>query len=367
MKTMPGSPRRVSQIGFAALFCLLAGGCMQPAMKAVQQPRAGRPLNHRLCIVYSQHYQISLGGFERLHPFDINKYAKIYLRLVRDGLIQPEDVFVPESISREDLLSVHTSHYLDTLQNPAALAGYLEFAPAALALPGVNDAIILQPFRHATGGTLLASRLALQYGMAVNLGGGYHHAGPETGGGFCVYADMPIAVRVLQAEGRIRRALIVDLDVHQGNGTALAFAGDKDVFTFDMHEEDIYPIPKEHCTLDVRLSAGTDDRMYLKLLKQHLPGVFDRARPDIVFLQAGVDPLAVDSLAHLKMTPEGIVQRDGLVFAAAASRKIPVVMVLGGGYSKDAWYTQYLSIRRTIETYGRSLSSRPGRQIRGSG
>ncbi len=308
-------------------------------------------MNQRMAIVYSQHYQIDFGGAEKLHPFDINKYTKIYMALVRDGLLGPDDVFVPEPIGREDLLLVHTADYLKRLQQPAMLARYLEFGPAAKLPAKVNDQVILSAFRHATGGTLLAARKALQYGMAVNLGGGYHHAAPDIGGGFCVYADMPVAIRRLQREGLIRRALVVDMDAHQGNGTALCFQNDPAVFTFDMHEGDIFPIPKEKNDLDIPLPSGMTDAEYLDILRRNLSRVFELARPDIVFLQGGVDVLAGDPLTRLELTIEGVVTRDRLVFREAADRGVPIVMVLGGGYSDRAWYAQYQSIKGLIEGF----------------
>ncbi len=316
-------------------------------------------MNGCVCIVYSQRYQIDLGGFEKLHPFDINKYAKIYLALLTDGLLRPEDVFVPAEIGQGDPLRVHSAAYLAELQRPAVLARYLEFSPAKLAPASLTDAAVLRPFRYATGGTLLAARLALQHGIAINLGGGYHHAEPDRGGGFCVYADMPIAIRALQADGLIRRALVVDLDVHQGNGTALCVAADDDVFTFDTHEADIYPIPKQRNDLDVPLPAGTGDAAYLTKLGEHLPSVFDRSRPDLVFFQAGVDGLAGDPLAHFELTPQGIIERDRIVFEQAVSGNVPIVMVLGGGYSRDAWRVQYQSIGRLNATYGSTDEALP--------
>ncbi len=339
-------------ICIAAWLLALAGCATSKALKEVTQPRSGRPLNDRLCLVYSSRYQINLAGLEKLHPFDIHKYARIYQRLVADGLIHPEDVFVPGEIAPADLLRVHSAAYLKRLHSSAELARCLEVGWIGLLPAFIADAGIARPFRYATGGTLLAARLALENGMAINLGGGYHHAGPDAGGGFCIYADMPIAIRALQAEGRIQRALVVDLDVHQGNGTALCVADDEDVFTFDMHEDDLYPWPKATNDLDVPLSRGTGDAEYLALLARHLADVFERARPGLVLLQAGVDPLADDPLAHLALTPEGIVERDAMVFAEAARRKLPIVMVLGGGYGKSAWQAQYRSIRNLIERYG---------------
>ncbi|HVP13054.1 MAG TPA: histone deacetylase [Phycisphaerae bacterium] len=346
-------------IAAAMVACVIAG-CAEPRPpRLVCEPRAGHALRQRFCVVYSGQYQINLGGLEKLHPFDINKYSRIYQRLVADGLIRAEDVWVPSEIAREDLLQVHTEQYLDDLRRPAKLAGYLESGFVSLLSAKDCDAGILRPFRYATGGTLLAARLALQYGMAVNIGGGYHHAEPDRGGGFCIYADMPIAIRVLQHEGRIKRALVVDLDVHQGNGTAVCLQGDDDVFTFDMHEEDIYPFPKEHNDLDVSLPRGIRDAEYLDLLSHNLGEVFEKAAPDIVFLQAGADVLQGDPLAHLRLSPDAIVQRDGMVFAEADHRHVPIVMALGGGYSRNAWYVQYRSIRRLIEQYGAEPASQP--------
>ena len=334
--------------GFLAITCMVPPASMQ----ATKEPREGRALNDRVAVVYSANYQINLGGAERLHNFDIRKYARIYLALTTHGLIRPEDVFVPQEVAREDLLRVHTTAYLENLKDSAKVARYLEAPPAKILPAGITDAGILRPFRWATGGTILAARLALQYGIAINIGGGYHHAKPDRGEGFCIYADMPIAIRCLQAEGLIHRTLIVDLDVHQGNGTTVCLAGDPNVFTFDMHQGNIFPVPKEQCTLDVELQAGTGDEAYLRILRERLPEVFDRAKPDLVFLQAGCDTLRGDPLAGLAMTEQGIVARDALVIDEAVSRGVPVVMVLGGGYSPRAWAVQYASIRRTIEKYG---------------
>lgn len=329
-------------------------GCMPRDMRAVCEPRDGEAIGGRVAVVYSQRYQIDLGGFERLHPFDIRKYERIYRGLVRDGSVSPRQVFVPAEISHEDLLLVHTPEYLAHLQQPGRLAEYLEAPIVAWCLPGVADAGILRPFRYATGGTLLAARQALRCGMAINIGGGYHHAEPDRGGGFCIYADMPIAIRRLQAEQSVRRLLVIDVDAHQGNGTALCVAAEPDVYTFDMYEADIYPQPKQKNDLDVPLPGGLDDRAYLDILSRHIARVFDAARPELVILQAGVDTLAGDPLANLRLTKNGIVERDAMIFAEAARRRVPIVMTLGGGYSRNAWHAQYMSIRSLLAAYGRS-------------
>jgi len=340
--------------GLGVLVCgvVLRSGCIPPrSFRATKQPRTGRALGGRVALVYSKHYQINMGGAERLHPFDIRKYAKIFLALNTDGYILPADVFVPEAVTDEQVLLVHTDEFLASLGNSDTVARYLEMPLIGKAPAFLIDAGILHAFRYATGGTIEAGRLALRYGIAVNLAGGYHHAMPDHGEGFNIYADLAIAIRVLRREGLIRRALVVDLDVHQGNGTAEIFGGDDEVFTFSMHQGNIYPVPKATSDLDVELAGGTDDRTYLSLLGKHLPAVIDRARPDIVFLQAGCDVLASDPLASVAMTDEGLVARDAMVIDECVRRGLPVVMVLGGGYSKGAWQAQYASIRRTLRTY----------------
>jgi histone deacetylase 11 len=337
-------------------------GCVPPAsFRRVEQPRRGEALGGRVAVVYSENYQVNLGGLEKLHTFDIRKYAKIYLKLVTDGLIKPEDVFVPEQASREQILLVHTAEFLENVKDPGIVARYLEASYVAVMPAGVVEEGILKPMRYATGGTILAGREALRHGVGINIGGGFHHAKPHAGGGFNVYADIAIAIRALQKEGLIRRALVVDLDVHQGNGTAVIFAGDDDVFTFSMHQRDIYPVPKAASDLDVELARGTGDEAYLKLLGEHLPRVLEQARADIVFIQAGCDTLAGDPLAGLAMTEDGIVRRDAMVIDECVRRGIPVAMALGGGYSSEAWQVQYASIRRTIMTHGQAGPRQPPR------
>lgn len=337
--------------------CLLPT-CVAPrSFKAVKQPRQGQALGGRLAIVFSERYQIDLPGVQWFHPFDTRKYAKIYLKLNTDGLVRPETVFVPPEATPAQIGRVHTESYLASLKSARAVARYLE-APILASLPAsLVDSGVLRPHRYATGGTILAARLALKYGMAINLAGGFHHAKPDTGEGFCVYNDFAIAIRTLQDEGRIGRALVVDLDVHQGNGTAECFAGEESVFTFSMHQRNIYPIPKSQSDLDIELDAGTDDATFLAILRENLPNVIQRSRPDIVFLQAGCDTLKGDPLAGLAMTGEGIVERDALVIDACFRRRLPVVMTLGGGYTRRSWAVQYASIRHLIEKYG--LEGRP--------
>jgi histone deacetylase 11 len=333
------------------LIMSLAVSCYSSS-KTEPDKQPGKPLGNRVAIVYSSNYLISLLGLEKLHPFDIKKYAKIQSALIKDKLLKAEDFYSPEYISDKDILRVHTSSFLKSLKSSKTVARYTE-APAMAYIPNsiLTNGVIM-PFRYATGGTLLASRLALRYGIAINIGGGYHHAKPSKGEGFCIFADMPIAIRVLQSEDKIKRALVIDLDVHQGNGTAVCLADDNTTFTFSMHQGNIYPIPKEQSDLDIELDSGTDDKTFLATLAKHLDKIIEKSKPDIVFLQAGCDTLDGDPLASLKMTAKGIAKRDMMVIDACAKHKIPVVMTLGGGYSSTAWQVQFNSIRDIINKYG---------------
>ena len=331
---------------------VLTFACIGPvAVLAQTVSRDDQRRRPKVALVHSKRYAINLAGLERAHPFDIHKYAKIRKQLIADGLASDGDFFVPDELTREQILLVHTPEFIESLKDSATIATYLEAPVTGLLPAAMLDRGLLSAFRHASGGTILACRLALKDGIAANLGGGYHHAKPSKGEGFCIYADMPIAVKILKNEGLVRRVLIVDLDVHQGNGTIVCFQNDDTVFAFSMHQGNIYPVPKETGDLDVELKSGTGDDKYLDILRQHLPGVIDRAACDLVILQAGCDPLAGDPLAGLSMTRDGIVERDSYVIDTCVARRIPVVMTLGGGYSKQAWKVQHASLTQILKTY----------------
>jgi len=353
--------------------CVLAGGCTASSGAPEQQsqpttaPATAKPVERKeprdvkVAIVFRKEYEISLGGLEKVHPFDIHKYGKIHKQLLKKRLLRRADTYEPEPIAQAALLRVHVPKYIESLKSPRAAATYIEM-PLVAALPaGTLEGGIITPFRYATGGTLLAARLALKTGAAVNIGGGFHHAKPTSGEGFCVFADIPVAIRVLQAEKLITRALIVDVDVHQGNGTAVCLAGDETTYTFSMHQRDIYPIPKETGDLDINLESGTTDEAFLKILAANLPKLFAAAKPDIVFIVAGCDTLKGDPLASLEMTVDGIVKRDAMIVDACVKRGVPAVMTLAGGYSKLAWGAQYKSIANLIATHGLHRKPREGR------
>ncbi len=302
-------------------------------------------------LVYSPNYKISVFGMEKLHPFDIAKYDKIFNALKKDGLVTEESVIDPAEVSRDEMLLIHTQDYLENLKKTNHVAQYLE-APALKVIPdAMIDHRIVSRFRKAAGGTIAAARQALRAKskMAINLGGGYHHAKPDVGEGFCIIADVPIAIRQLQKEKLIKRALIIDTDIHQGNGTILCLKDDPTTYTFSMHERGIYPLPKEVGDEDVELEARVTDEQYLKILGGRLDQLFAKSRPDMVFHVAGCDALAGDPLATGQMTHEGILKRDAMIVKACKKRGIPYVMTLSGGYSRDAWNAQYKSIRSLIQ------------------
>lgn len=316
---------------------------------ALRVPKQGEPVAGKVAVVYSQKYRIRLGGMEKLHPFDIGKYDKIYGQLAEDGLLTEKQVYVPTALTDEQVKLVHSEGFLESLKSSRTVARYLE-APTLGVLPqAMLTNGVLKPLRTGAGGTLVATEAALKHGIGINLAGGYHHAKPEVGEGFCVFADIPIAIRSLRAEGKLGRALVVDLDVHQGNGTIVCLQGDEKSYTFSIHQNNIYPIPKEDGDHDVEILGGTGDDKYLALLKEELGKAFDASKPDIVFIVAGCDTLEGDPLASCTMTPEGVAKRDFYVVQESRKRGLPVVMTLGGGYSKQAWRAQYLSVRGILE------------------
>jgi len=276
-------------------------------------------------IVHAPQYTLEWPG----HVFPTFKYRRVRERLLAEGIAKEEDFIRPEKASREDLLLVHTAGYLDRLEAMTARPdlGYLEFEA-----PCTRE--VLDAFLYMAGGSILAGRLAVEGGVGVNLGGGFHHAFADRGEGFCALNDIAVALRVLQREEAIERALVVDLDLHQGNGTARIFQGDDSVFTFSIHQENNYPI-KERSDLDVGLEDLAGDDVYLAALREHLPNVFDRSRPDLVAYVAGADPYEHDQLGGLRLTKAGFAERDRLVFGAARERGVPVLAFLAGGYARE--------------------------------
>jgi len=265
------------------------------------------------------------------------KYRELRERLVREGVLRSGELEESDLIDRGSLLLVHTPEYLE-----AMFSGRLDAAEERQLGFAWSEALIVRS-RASVFGTVAAAREALRDGLAGNLAGGTHHAYAGRGTGFCVFNDIAVAARSLQREGLIDRALIVDLDVHQGDGTAAIFAGDESVFTFSMHGAKNFPFRKQRSSLDVELPDGCDDARYLDELRRHLPEVISRARPDILFFQGGVDPLGGDLLGRLNLSLEGLRSRDRMVAVAARESGIPLVLTLGGGYTKP--------VERSVEAH----------------
>ena len=288
-------------------------------------------------LIYHPRYNITALGLERLHPFDSRKYRRIQDALIARGLRRSRDFVRPSATSRQELLKVHTPEYLRSLRSSETLARILE-VPIIRRLPGwLIDWRILRPMRLATGGTILACRLAMDNGIAINLGGGYHHAADGWGGGFCVYADAPLAAKVLHDEGRVGKVLVVDLDAHQGNGTAAIFQGWPWAVIFDLYERDLFPVRKEPEDYPLPVSGGLTGAEYLGIVQDALPAALDAVKPHLVIYNAGSDPFVDDPLAGFRLTMNDLAERDLMVVTMARERGIPVAMVLSGGYSSVSW------------------------------
>ena len=274
-------------------------------------------------IVWHPAYEVDIGP----HVFPTRKYRLVKDRLLGEGTIAKADVIQPAPASDDDVALVHTSEYLrkiktGTLSVEEQLVLEVPFSPA------LREAAWL-----CAAGSTLAARLALEKRIAVHLGGGFHHAFADHGEGFCLINDVAIAIRVLQHEGVVRRAAVVDLDVHHGNGTAAIFRNDDSVFTFSMHQERNYPAWKPPSDLDIGLEDGAGDEEYLGLLGKHLPELLARHRPDLVFYLAGADPYRFDQLGGLGLTLEGLRRRDEVVFKRATEAGAAVAVCLAGGYA----------------------------------
>jgi acetoin utilization deacetylase AcuC-like enzyme len=274
-------------------------------------------------LVYHPGYDLNFGD----HVFPAVKYKMIRERLLGEGFASPDDLVEPEPAADADLLLAHEPGWVKRLKT--GTLGYHEI----LRLEVPYSRQMVQAYWLSAGGTLLAARLALRDGVGYNIGGGFHHAFPSHGEGFCAIHDVAVAVRCLQRDGAIKTAMIVDLDVHQGNGTAVIFAGDPTVFTFSMHQLNNYPAEKPKSSLDIHLRDGCDDREYLELLRSHYVPLLAALRPDMVFYIAGADPYYQDQLGGLSLTMDGLWERDRLVLETALGWGIPVVITLAGGYA----------------------------------
>ena len=302
-----------------------------------------------LKLIYSDGYDLNLGD----HVFPSIKYKLIRQKLLEEKIASEADFLEPSPAADEDVLLVHTTEYVRKLKT-----GTLEPWEIALLEIPYSPEMVRAAWLSA-GGSILAGRQALGQGIAVNIGGGFHHAFPGHGEGFCAIHDVAIAIRKLQAEGVIERAMTVDLDVHDGNGTAYIFARDSSVFTFSMHQEHNYPFEKPPSNLDVNLRDGCGDDEYLCLLRENLTHALSEFQPDLIFYVAGADPYREDQLGGLALTLEGLRERDRTVFRMARERNLPVAVTLAGGYARNVEDTVAIHVG-TVRAAKEALGSRPG-------
>ncbi|MEY4071215.1 MAG: hypothetical protein RL721_1829 [Candidatus Eisenbacteria bacterium] len=282
----------------------------------------------------SDHHTFPLPGG---HPFPLEKYTLVREHLLEAGVLEPHWVSRSDPAPEDWLHAAHDADYVTR-----TLAGEWSDAEVRrLGLPWSQD--LVTRARAALYGTVMAARAALVHGVAGNLAGGTHHAFPGRGEAYCLFNDAAVAIALLRREGRAARPFVLDLDVHQGNGTAACFAGDASVFTFSMHARHNYPLHKETSTLDVELADGATDDEVLAAMDAHVPAALDRHAPDLVLYQAGVDALHTDRLGRLRMTHAGLAERDRRVFEWLETRSLPVCVMLGGGYGRP--------IETTVEAY----------------
>ncbi len=263
------------------------------------------------------------------HRFPMEKYSRLRERLLSSGDFTAADFHLPHAASDEELSRAHDLDYIRQVSH-GTLA---EKAQKAIGFPWSPG--MVERSRRSAGATLCACRAALEDGVSANLAGGTHHAFRDRGEGFCVFNDAAVAARAMQAEGRASRILVLDCDVHQGNGTAAILRGDESIFTFSMHGARNFPFEKEESDLDIELPDGCSNNAYLLRLEEGLSTAFDLARPDLVIYLAGADPYRDDRLGRLGLSIEGLLERDRRVFAHAKSLGVPVAMAMAGGYARQ--------------------------------
>ncbi|MFY9804320.1 MAG: histone deacetylase [Candidatus Acidiferrales bacterium] len=275
-------------------------------------------------LIYDHGYDLHLGA----HVFPSQKYRMVRDKLLKDGIADAGDFLAPAAATDADILRVHSAEYVRKLKT-----GSLSYAEVLqLEVPYSQE--LIEACWLAAGGSIRAGERALQDGYAANIGGGFHHAYPDHGEGFCVIHYVAVAIQRLRYDQMLVRAMVVDTDVHQGNGTAAIFSGDGDVFTLSIHQQNNYPFVKPPSTIDINLPDGVGDDDYLAILEKNLNQAFTDFGPQIVFYVAGADPYFEDQLGGLALTMRGLAQRDALVIDYARRNNCPVAITLAGGYAR---------------------------------
>ncbi len=312
-------------------------------------PSPGVVLPGGAIVAWSPGYRVSFFGVEYLHPFDSFKYDKIAEQLTKEGLVPKDGYLVPEEIPAELLAQVHDPDYLASLTDHGKLSEVIEVPVPGIFGEAAIQTRVLAPFRRASGGTLAVARHALEHGVGINLGGGYHHARPQFGHGFCVYNDVAAAVLQLRTDGFAGKVLVVDTDAHQGDGNHAAFADDPSVYTLSLQQEKIFPLPRVPGDRDVELPGGIDDASYLGRLERELADALEAAQPELVIHAAGSDVLWDDPLAGMGLSVEGLVKRDLMVFRAVRSQGLAYVHLLAGGYGPSSAEGQAASVAAILQ------------------
>lgn len=305
-------------------------------------------------IYYSDHVILPL---PEGHRFPISKYGLLRERVLNAGFVPPQDLVVSPPASDEEILRVHTAEYWNKV-----VSGTLsEKEIRRIGFPWSPG--MVERTRRSVGGTIGACRAALADGLAANLAGGTHHAYADHGEGFCVLNDVAVAARAMQAEKRAGRVVIIDCDVHQGNGTASIFAGDESVYTFSIHGAKNFPFHKEPSDLDIALPDGCGDAEFLEELKRGLEISIDESHAELAIYIAGADPYQSDKLGRLALTQAGLLARDQMVFEYCQDAGLPVAVVMGGGYAhniEDTVEIQFQTVRLAVELNGRQRGIRSG-------
>ena len=303
--------------------------------------------------VYSNKYNIGLFGLEKLHSFDTCKFSKIYEYLKNKG-VQHIETNVDE-ITEKELRVIHTQKYLDKLNSSGEVGKMCELY-IMMAIPNfLVQRLILSPMRYQVKGTIMAGEIAMENGWCVNIGGGMHHASSNDGGGWCLYSDIPLSIKNLMKQKKISRSMIIDLDVHQGNGIELDISKfpKKSIYMIDCYNHGLYPddkIAKKAINIDIDVTEDTTDKKYLASIDSAIKKGLKYFKPDIVFYNAGTDILDGDPLnGGVSITGEGVIKRDELVMKAFRDREIPIVMVLSGGYSAESARVISMSLHNLYE------------------
>lgn len=343
----------MTKVKFLVLVLLMTFLGLQ-AKSFKEQFRSNIPSVNKLPIIFHEKYDISFMGIEKLHLFDSKKYGKVFNNLCKNLNLTKENFYRPEELNPKNLELVHSNEYLDSLYKPETIAQISEIWPLRYLPNFVLQRSVLTPMKYATNGTVLGAKLALEQGWAINLSGGYHHAKYNSGEGFCVFADIPLAVYKLWEKNPELKVMVIDLDAHQGNGHESIFKDDNRIDIFDVYNGEIYPndiYAQQFIKYDYPVKSFIKDKEYLDLIRKELPKAIQEFEPDLIIYNAGTDIFSEDPLGRMSVSKNGIIERDSFVFSSARDKNIPILMVLSGGYSKQSSNIISESIEKIVKKY----------------